>query len=142
MPEDMPQENRCPQCSKPFWQPPGGPRGLCPVCLLKCGLETNTVGYTDDAQARARWTPPTVEQLMPLFPELDILELIGRGGMGAVYKAREKQLDRLVALKILPPEIGREEAFAQRFAREAQAMAKLGHPNIVTIHSFGQRGST
>jgi len=140
MPEDTPQENLCPQCAKPL--PPGSPRGLCPACLLACGLETNTVGYTDGAQARARWTPPPPEQLAPLFPELEILELIGRGGMGAVYKAREKQLDRLVALKILPPEIGREEAFAQRFAREAQAMAKLGHPNIVTIHSFGQRGST
>src|SRR5690606_30855037 len=92
-----------------------------------------------EAQAAGRWTPPTLQQLAPLFPELDILELIGRGGMGAVYKAREKQLDRLVALKILPPEIGREAAFAQRFAREAQAMARLSHPNIVTIHSFGSR---
>ena len=115
--------------------------GLCPACLLKRGLETNTVGFTDEDQAEAarRWRPPSVEQLEPLFPELDILGLIGRGGMGAVYKAREKQLDRLVALKILPPEIGREEAFAQRFAREAQAMAKLSHANIVTIYSFGSR---
>jgi serine/threonine protein kinase len=92
-----------------------------------------------------------VEQLAPLFPELDILELIGRGGMGAVYKARQKELDRLVALKILPPEIGREDSaaaksltrnFAQRFAREAQAMARLSHPNIVTIYDFGSRSST
>jgi serine/threonine protein kinase len=98
------------------------------------------VGYSDQAQARPKWAPPAVEQLAPLFPELDILELIGRGGMGAVYKARQNKLDRLVALKILPPEIGREPAFAQRFAREAQAMAKLGHPNIVTIYDFGQRG--
>ena len=135
----MTQENRCPRCSKPFWQPPGSPRGLCPACLLACGLETNTVGYGDDGQTRANWTPPPVEQLAPLFPELDIIELIGRGGMGAVYKAREKQLDRLVALKILPPEIGADPSFAKRFAREAQAMAKLGHPNIVTIYSFGQR---
>jgi len=143
MPEDAPQDNLCPQCSRPL--PSSRPRGLCPACLLKRGLETNTVGFTDDAQAEAarRWTPPTVEQLAPLFPELDIIELIGRGGMGAVYKAREKQLDRLVALKVLPPEIGRDDSlakgFAQRFAREAQAMAKLSHPNIVTIHSFGQR---
>jgi len=133
----MPEENRCPECSKPL--PPGSPRGLCPACLLQRGLEANTVGYTDEAQARAKWTPPAIEQLVPLFPELDILELIGRGGMGAVYKARQKELDRLVALKILPPEIGRDTSFAQRFAREAQAMAKLGHPNIVTIYSFGHR---
>ena len=131
----MPEENRCPECSKPL--PAGSPRGLCPACLLQRGLEANTAGYTDET--RARWTPPAIEQLAPLFPELDILELIGRGGMGAVYKARQKELDRLVALKILPPEIGRDAGFAQRFAREAQAMAKLGHPHIVTIHDFGQR---
>jgi tRNA A-37 threonylcarbamoyl transferase component Bud32 len=137
----MNEINKCPKCGAEL--PPSVPRGLCPACLLKRGLETNTVGFTDEDQAEAarRWTPPTVEQLAPIFPELDILELIGRGGMGAVYKAREKQLDRLVALKILPPEIGREPAFAQRFAREAQAMAKLGHTNIVTIHSFGQRSA-
>jgi len=139
MPEEASQENRCPRCSKPL--PVGSPRGLCPACLLQCGLETNTVGFTGEHQAEAtrRWQPPTVEQLAPLFGELDILELIGRGGMGAVYKAREKQLDRLVALKILPPEIGADPSFAQRFAREAQAMARLSHPNIVTIYSFGSR---
>ncbi len=137
----MTEQNKCMKCEAPL--PSSVRGGLCPACLLKRGLETNTVGFTDEDQAEAarRWTPPTVEQLASIFPELDILELIGRGGMGAVYKAREKQLDRLVALKILPPEIGREPAFAQRFAREAQAMAKLGHTNIVTIHSFGQRSA-
>ena len=48
--------------------------------------------------------------------------------MGAVYKARQKQLDRIVALKILPPGIGEDPAFAERFAREAKALAKLNHP--------------
>lgn len=138
----MTEQNKCMKCEAPL--PSSVRGGLCPACLLKRGLESHTVGFTDEDQAEAakRWTPPTVEQLAPIFPELDILELIGRGGMGAVYKAREKQLDRLVALKILPPEIGREEAFAQRFAREAQAMAKLSHSNIVTIHSFGSRPIT
>jgi serine/threonine protein kinase len=139
----MNETNKCPKCGAQL--PPSVPRGLCPACLLKCGLKTNTVGFSegeaDCPAASSRWQPPTVEQLSAIFPELEIIELIGRGGMGAVYKAREKQLDRLVALKILPPEIGKEEAFAQRFAREAQAMAKLSHPNIVTIHSFGQRAA-
>jgi serine/threonine protein kinase len=71
---------------------------------------------------------------------LEILELIGRGGMGAVYKARQKQLDRVVALKILPPGTGHDAAFAERFAREAKALAKLNHPNIVTLYEFGETG--
>jgi hypothetical protein len=58
--------------------------------------------------------------------------------MGAVYKARQKELDRIVALKILPPDIGKDAAFAERFMREARALAKLNHPGIVTIHDFGR----
>ncbi len=153
-PNRTPQQDRCPQCGRPM--PSGSPRGLCPACLLKCGLETNTAGYTEESDGRRRWTPPPPDALAELFPELEVIELIGRGGMGAVYKAREKELDRLVALKILPPDlaapgpsracrgaqIGREPAFAERFAREARAMAKLNHPNIVTIHSFGSRPLT
>ena len=60
--------------------------------------------------------------------------------MGAVYKARQKQLDRIVALKILPPGIGDDPAFAERFAREAKALAKLNHPGIVTLYEFGNVG--
>jgi tRNA A-37 threonylcarbamoyl transferase component Bud32 len=134
----MTEQNHCPQCGGAL--PPDTPQGQCPVCLLKRGLEPNTFGYTTDAPAHAKWDPPTVSRLAAGFSELEVLELIGRGGMGAVYKARQKELDRLVALKILPPEIGRETAFAQRFAHEAQAMARLNHPNIVAIYDFGQRG--
>ncbi|MCY2927252.1 MAG: serine/threonine-protein kinase [Planctomycetota bacterium] len=133
----MPQQNRCPECSRPLADE--APRGLCPACLLKRGLEANTLGGSA-AGAAVQWTPPSADELAGAFSELDILELIGRGGMGAVYKARQKQLDRLVALKILPPEIAAREGFAQRFAREAQAMARLAHPNIVMIHEFGRRG--
>jgi tRNA A-37 threonylcarbamoyl transferase component Bud32 len=67
-----------------------------------------------------------------------VLELLGKGGMGAVYKARQKHLHRLVALKILPPGIGPEPAFTERFTREAQALAQLNHPGIVTLYEFGQ----
>ena len=63
---------------------------------------------------------------------------MGRGGMGVVYKARQKRLDRLVALKILSPKIGQDPAFAERFAREARAMAMLSHPHIVAVYDFGQ----
>ena len=58
--------------------------------------------------------------------------------MGAVYRARQKELDRIVALKILPPDIGKDGAFAERFMREARALAKLNHPGIVTIYEFGR----
>jgi serine/threonine protein kinase len=89
---------------------------------------------------RIHFVAPLPEELAGRFPQLEILAFIGQGGMGAVYKARQKQLDRIVALKILPPGIGDAAAFAERFAREAKALAKLDHPGIVTIHEFGQAG--
>ena len=78
-------------------------------------------------------------QIAKLFPALEIISLLGAGGMGAVYKARQKGLDRLVALKILPEEFGHDVKFALRFTREARTLAKLNHPNIVSVHEFGQR---
>lgn len=131
----MADEKTCPECSAPLAA--GAPEGLCRVCLLKLGLESNTIAPTD-AELLARWAPPEPASLAPKFPDLEILELLGRGGMGAVYKARQKSLDRLVALKILPPEVGQDADFTERFAREAQAMARLNHPHIVAIHDFGQ----
>jgi serine/threonine protein kinase len=82
--------------------------------------------------------PPSLERLGAAFPQLEVIELIGQGGMGAVYKARQKQLDRIVALKVLPPGIGGDPSFAERFTREAKALAKLLHPNIVALFEFGQ----
>jgi serine/threonine protein kinase len=130
-PSDIP---KCPQCGTSL--PAGALAGLCPACLLKQGAsdETATGGQAPP------FHPPSVAELTPSFPQLEILELIGKGGMGAVYKARQKELDRLVALKILPPGIGRDAAFAGRFAREARALAKLNHPGIVTLYEFGHVG--
>ena len=86
----------------------------------------------------AGFVPPPVDSIAKLFPQLEVLELIGRGGMGAVYKARQPGLDRLVALKILPPKAGSDPGFAERFTREARALARLSHPNIVGVYDFGQ----
>ncbi len=118
---------------------PGGSTGrVCPRCAAAF-LKAAPTEMPGDATSSPRpFTPPPVAELAPLFPQLEILELIGQGGMGAVYKARQKELDRLVALKILPPGIGQDAAFAERFAREAKALAKLNHPGIVTIYDFGQ----
>jgi len=69
---------------------------------------------------------------------LEIGELIGQGGMGFVFKARQPKLDRFVALKILPQSLAVEPAFAERFTREGRLLARLNHPNIVTVHDFGQ----
>lgn len=87
------------------------------------------------------FVPPEPAQLAGQFPQLEILELLGRGGMGVVYKARQRQLDRLVALKVLPPQIGLPEAFAERFTREARSLARLSHPRIVMIYDFGRTES-
>lgn len=124
----------CPQCGNPTARKEL--MGLCPACMLKAGLGS----LADDTAAghAARFVPPGVTEIANKFPHLDIIELLGCGGMGAVYKARQKNLDRFVALKILPPDIGSAPAFAIRFAREAKALAKLSHTNIVTIHDFGQ----
>ncbi len=84
--------------------------------------------------------PLTPEALAPFFPQLEILECLGRGGMGVVYKARQKSLNRLVALKLLAPERAGDPFFAGRFEKEAQALAALNHPHIVGVHDFGQAG--
>jgi serine/threonine protein kinase len=116
---------------------------------MKAGLQASSEGQkpglSDDQSAiptsatpPGGFVPPQPAELAKQFPQLEILQLLGQGGMGAVYKARQKQLDRLVALKILPPEVGQTEAFAERFTREARSMAKLNHPRIVTVHDFGK----
>jgi predicted Ser/Thr protein kinase len=127
-------EQKCPQCGAPL--PSGVLEGLCPACLMKQGATADT-GVAPEAAAAA-FQPPGVAEVARLFPQLEIIALIGKGGMGAVYKARQPGLDRLVALKILPPETMGGPGFVERFNREARALAKLNHPNIVAVHEFGQ----
>lgn len=132
---------RCPECGTEL--PTGATQGLCPKCLMGAGLEGDTGrAASGDAEATSTqpsgFVPPEPAELAPLFPHLEILELLGNGGMGAVYKARQTKLDRLVALKIIRPESADDAAFAERFNREAKTLARLNHPNIVGVHDFGE----
>jgi predicted Ser/Thr protein kinase len=146
----MTELSRCPRCGSLL--PDDAPAGLCPICLVQAAIQSDALpepaasGSNPAVQptlkspvgSQTGFEPPSLEELVPLFPQLEILELLGRGGMGAVYKARQRGLDRLVAVKILPPEIGHEVSFAERFTREARALARLGHNHIVSVYDFGQ----
>jgi len=111
--------------------PADAPGGLCPACSLRAAFDGG--GSHDPAEA----LPP--EELARRFPELEGFEPIGRGGMGAVYRARHRDLDRPVAVKILDPTLSERPAFAERFAREARTLASLDHPNIVKVYDSGSR---
>jgi len=136
----------CKECRQPL--PEDAPEGLCPACLAKVALGTEPAapGATVDINplagqaAPGTRVPPAPAHLAAQFPQLEILELLGMGGMGMVYKARQPRLDRIVALKILPVESAQHPSFAERFNREAKALAKLNHPGIVDVYDFGQTG--
>ncbi|MCB1276254.1 serine/threonine-protein kinase [Prosthecobacter sp.] len=86
-----------------------------------------------------RWEPPTAEELQALMPGYTIEKILGRGGMGAVYRGVQTNLDRPVAIKILPPGVEKEDpSFAERFKSEAKLMAKLNHPAVVSVYDFGK----
>ncbi|MFO0869851.1 MAG: ankyrin repeat domain-containing protein [Pirellulales bacterium] len=135
---------QCPQCGTQ-WEGPEA-AAPCPACLLQLGLaaaadvEPPREDATSDAAAGpAVGAPLPVEAWMKDFPGLEFLRLLGEGGMGTVYLARQKSLDRLVAVKIIRAPLSTDSDFAERFAREARALARLNHPHIVTVHDFGQQ---
>ena len=108
--------------------------GLSPDELFARGMQS--VKMTG-AGGLTTWEPPSVAEAAVLFPAYEVLEIIGRGGMGAVYRARQLALDRIVAIKLLPLEVSVDRDFAERFKREARTMAKMNHPNIVSVFDFG-----
>jgi len=86
-----------------------------------------------------QWIPPTPEELAALLSGYEIVKMLGRGGMGAVYMGKQSSLDRAVAIKILSTDLVETEAgFVERFQKEARAMAKLEHPGIVAVYDFGE----
>lgn len=128
-------ERTCPSCGGQL--PANSRLAACEKCLLLGVTEPGTleVGVTSSHD----WDPPPTEELQRLLPGYGIIEFLGRGGMGAVYKGRQMSLDRLVAIKVLPAALHRSEHnFSERFKLEARAMARLSHPGIVPVHDFGE----
>ena len=112
--------------------PPAGrrPGRECPVCLLEAVL----------TPPRGEPAPASPEEIQPLFPDLEILSLIGHGGMGVVYKARQAVLGRVVALKLVAPRMGANPLSAERLVREAQGQCRLTHPHVAACYAVGRAG--
>lgn len=135
----------CQTCGTPLSE--GAKYAFCPRCLAReaqapSGVQ-GTSGVESDidkteAFSSTRFVPPTADELDRMLPGIEISELIGYGGMGAVYRGRQVSLDRDVAVKILPHEIQASGRLEERFQREAQTLAKLHHPNIIAVFDFGR----
>lgn len=144
-PSDKQRDNSagaCPKCGAPVESDAADQP--CPACLMHLGLQSwndqreSGSGLGPTRLTGSQFEPPTPEELSDRLPNLEVLEVLGQGGMGAVYKARQASLDRFVALKLIRPDAAEIEGFAERFTREARALAKLNHPSIVTVHDFGE----
>ena len=121
----------CPRCGAAL--PPDAPERLCPACLFAAGLGT-TQPHTPEGPERAQYLEALLNRRLP---DYKLRHLIGRGGMGEVWLAEQPSLGRKVAIKVLPAAAMRDPAFAERFQREARAMAQLDHPHVVRIFDFG-----
>ena len=127
----------CPRCFAPLDRRTS-PEGMCPKCLVAVAMGED--GKIRTASGQPIEAPPTVDDLQPHFPELDITSFIGRGGAGGVYRAIQRGLGRVIALKVLLLDPEEDPSFGERFVREARAMASLTHENIASVYDAGRAG--
>src|SRR5439155_12502617 len=124
--------NRCRECGTPL--SPAVPDGFCPCCLIEGALR---LGAAQTLDPDSPDQPTAVEEVKARVGVYDLLEEIGRGGMGVVYRARQRSLNRIVAVKMILAGQFAGKQIAQRFRGESGAAAILQHPNIVAVHDVG-----
>ena len=127
---DIVAPTRCSDCGTVI--PPGVPLSQCPSCLLKLALEVGRIRHAKGGPIEAL---PAAE-IDRWFSDLEVKSLLGAGGMGAVYLARQPALDRVIALKVVIVDDSEDDLALERFTREAQLLARLTHPQIVTVHEI------
>ena len=133
---DLAKSGVCVHCGKTLHAGDDA-EGTCPRCMIQWAFAADP-GETRPADPGSLPVPALPEgELTGRFGPYAIEGLLGRGGMGMVYRARHESLGRTVAIKVLPEALARDVQFTDRFQREARAMAALSHPQIVGVHDFG-----